>query len=98
MSKGKYSPFLTREMIDKSDPDQFVYNALGAVAPDYTVGDPYDVKVHFGNYDAEGFDTYGYSAWYEDGTYAGLGEGIDRGGYTEDQYMAMTDDEFNDLV
>ena len=41
----------------------------------------------YGNYDPEGFDMYGYSAFDEDGNYVGSGSGVDRAGYTEDDYL-----------
>jgi hypothetical protein len=91
MSKGKYSPAW------KKQPDgAFIYNAVGEVPPKYTPGkDVFDEKVHFANYDEDGYDSYGYSAWFEDGTFIGTGQGIDRNGYTENDYLNMTDDEFN---
>jgi len=39
----------------------------------------------FGNYNDEGFDWYGYSAFDLDGNY--VGNGIDRYGYTESDYL-----------
>lgn len=97
MSKGKYSPYLTRKMIADHTSETFIYNAHGAVAPDYDKSEPYCEKKHLGHYDREGFDSYGYSAWLADGSYAGIGEGIDRGGYTEMDYLRMDENEFNDI-
>ena len=45
-------------------------------------------------YDEEGFDSYGYSDFLADGTYVGYGQGIDRNGITEDEYLVMDDDTF----
>lgn len=95
MSKGKYSPSLTRAMIAARDENTFIYNCKGEIAP--TEWDEYDDIIHFGDYDSEGFDHYGYSAWLEDGRFAGHGNGIDRYGYTEMEYLEMSDDEFNDI-
>ena len=49
----------------------------------------------FANYDAEGYDSYGYSCWSADGTYAGIGDGIDRNGITEFEYLMMDNEEYN---
>ena len=92
MSQGKYSPFLDCSKIKEAG--SFIYNAQREIAPNYTIGDPYDEKVHFGDYDAEGFDRYGYSAWDADGEYVGAGNGVDRGGYTEMEYLSMSNDKF----
>ena len=74
------------------------FNADKQIPPEFINGrDIYDQRVHFGDYDSDGFDRYGYSAFLKDGTFIGLGQGIDRAGITEDEYLAMTDEEFNDL-
>ncbi len=103
MSKGKYSPSLTHKMIAERDFfNGFCYNADKQIPPEWTLemkerGEEYDTRLYFGNYDAEGFDSYGYSAFDSDGNYIGIGEGIDRWGYTEWDYLAMSDDEFEDI-
>jgi len=99
MSKGKYSPALTREDIDRPWED-YKYNAYGELPPEWTLemkerGEVYDTKVHFGNYDENGYDRYGYCAFNRDGEYIGIGDGIDRWGYTEMDYLMMDDDEFD---
>lgn len=95
MSKGKYSPSLTRAMIAAHDEDTFIYNADGQIPPEYVFGrDVYDQRTHFGDYDKDGYDRYGYSAFNQDGKYIGLGSGIDRWGYTEMDYLQMDDDDF----
>jgi len=97
MSKGKYSPALTRKMIAERDENTFVYNCYGDRAPTSWDGD-YDSTIHFADYDKDGFDCYGYSAWGEDGTtFVGHGSGIDRFGYTEMDYMLMSDEKFEDI-
>lgn len=50
----------------------------------------------FPHYDHEGFDSYGYSAFNSEGKYVGIGQGIDRNGFSENDYLAMSDDEFED--
>lgn len=91
MSRGKYSPRCPHANTDY----EFKYNADGKIPPSYTPGkDVYDTRLHFDNYDEEGFDRYGYSAFDADGNYVGIGDGIDRLGNTEDDYMRMTDEEF----
>ena len=90
MSKGKYSPTVYR--MDTSN-TQYIYNAKGEIPPAYT-NDEYQSELHFADYDAEGFDSYGYSGYDADGVFVGYGSGVDRNGITEDQYSAMSDDEF----
>jgi hypothetical protein len=102
MSRGKYSPATPRKNSDarmKLDAvEQFDRNAYGEVPSPYQAGvDQYDEKIHFGDYDEWGYDSYGYSAWLEDGTFVGLGQGVDRLGYTEDDYITMRDDEWEDV-
>lgn len=98
MSKGKYSPALTDEHIGRGY-EAYCYNADGNIPPEWTLemkeaGETYDTRIHFGYYDADGYDSYGYSAFDINGNYVGLQEGIDRWGYTEMDYLQMDDDEF----
>lgn len=58
----------------------------------------YNVKTMYGCYDNEGFDSYGYSAFDKNGTYMGIGEGIDRNGLTEQDYLVMDSEEFADYL
>lgn len=95
--RGKYSPAMTREML-KRGPEAYVYNANGEVAPEYDRSQQYDERVHNGSYDINGFDSYGYSAFNEHGEYVGEGNGIDMVGYTEMDYMNMTDQEFENCT
>ena len=90
MSTGKYSPLCPHS----SEPgwDMFRFNCYGEVSEEwsqevYEDGIEYNEKTMFGNYDSEGFDSYGYSAFDADGEYVGIGNGIDRYGYTEDDYL-----------
>lgn len=85
MSYGKYSP-------SYNPSSAFIYNAHREIAPDYNGGE-YDEKIYSGSYDSNGFDSYGYSAWLADGTYAGIGEGVDAEGLTEFEHLARYNDE-----
>ena len=100
MSRGKYSPALTREMIDARVEDTFIYNIYGEITPEWSKdsSEAYDERKHLGCYDADGYDYYGYSGLDEDGNYVGIGEGIDRFGYTEMQYLSMDEEDFENIV
>lgn len=92
MSRGKYSPNCPHAG-DRSY--EYKYNADKQIPPDFDPKtDVYNERLHFGDYDSEGFDRYGYSAFDENGKFVGLGNGVDRNGYTEMDYMSMSDDEF----
>lgn len=98
MSKGKYSP--TVYSMDQRHVE-FDKNCYGKPCVEWSKevaesGVVFDEKTMFGNYDEEGYDSYGYSAFYADGTYAGIGSGVDRRGFTELDYLAMSDEEFED--
>lgn len=101
MSKGKYSPALTDKDCGRPYTD-YCYNADKQIPPEWTRemkerGELYDPRLHFDNYDEDGYDSYGYSAFDADGNYIGPGEGIDRWGYTEMDYLGMSNDEFEDI-
>lgn len=89
MSRGKYSPICPRGK-------EFIYNCFKQLPEPYDRNYPetYDAQKHFANYDDEGFDSYGYSAWGNNGEYVGVGSGIDRLGYTEFDYLTMDDDDW----
>ena len=93
MSQGKYSPALSREDAERPYTD-YCYNADKQIPPETWAEGEYDQRTHFANYDENGYDSYGYSAFLADGTFIGLGQGIDRWGYTEDEYLTMSTDEF----
>lgn len=97
MSKGKYSPNYPRHLQNK-DWSYFNRNADGELPPhyDHAAGE-YIERWHFSNYDPDGYDMYGYSAFDMHGTYVGPGKGVDRNGYTEQEYLVMTDEEFYDI-
>lgn len=93
MSRGKYSPWCYN---NRQKDTEYIYNCYGEV-PAIWDKDNYDEKLMFENYDSEGFDSYGYSAFELNGTYAGIGSGVDRYGYTENQYISMTDEYFQNI-
>ncbi len=96
MSQGKYSP-----RCPHAKDNAYVYNrnCHGQEITDRTMGlnTRYDDKLHFPNYDDEGFDSYGYSAFNKDGKFVGHGLGVDRLGYTEEDYIFMEPEDFLDL-
>jgi hypothetical protein len=91
--QGKYSPNIPRSSKNKSHKD-FIFNALGEVPQRNIFDSPYVQEIMFGDYDEEGFDSYGYSAYDKNGKYVGNGEGIDRNGITETEYLLMEPQEF----
>lgn len=99
MSRGKYSPH-TPHARDESY--EYKYTCYGKIPEPYShktnvydhKTDVYDQRIHFGDYDDEGFDRYGYSAFDSDGKYVGPGAGVDRLGYTELDYLSMDDRDF----
>lgn len=93
MSRGKYSPTLTGKLLNR-DYSEFKFNAKGEIPPSTWDGEVYNQEICFADYDSEGFDAYGYSAYLADGSYVGCDGGVDRNGITESQYLDMTDDEF----
>lgn len=99
MSRGKYSPNLPRNK-------EFIYNCYGKAPAEWagisaagvvSAASSYDEKTMFINYDDEGYDRYGYSAFDSDGNYAGIGSGVDRNGYTELEYLRMSAEEFDNF-
>lgn len=81
--KAKYSPTLTNEHM-KQD---FIFNSHGEPPAEYIKGvHEYNEETMFDNYDRQGFDRYGYSAFDNKGTFVGVGNGVDRDGYTEEDY------------
>ncbi len=95
MSRGKYSPAWVKKPC--------IFNCYGEVPAPWTkamadAGVTYDEKTMFGNYDDEGYDSYGYSCFDADGNYVGIGDGVDRNGYTEMDYMCMSDETFCRLL
>ncbi len=92
MSRGKYS------LAYKDWPDDYEhkYNCLKQLPAPWSMelkglGIEYDTQTMMPGYDEEGFDYYGYSAFDLDGNFVGHGDGVDRAGYTESQYLALED-------
>lgn len=92
MSRGKYSPWC----YGNKSPSEHIYNAYGEV-PVERNKDSYDHTTMYDEYDSEGFDCYGYSGFDIDGNAVDIGQGIDRYGYTENDYLCMSDDKFEDV-
>ena len=93
MSRGKYSVLAYKHW-----PDNYVYayNCYGQLATPWTqemhdAGQEYDSKTMFDDYDEEGYDKYGYSAFDRDGNFVGHGSGVDRAGWTEMDYLTLRD-------
>lgn len=95
MSKGKYSPTVYAHK-HQGDYTQYKYNAKGEMPVQFD-RDRYNEETMFVNYNSEGFDSYGYSAYSQDGTFVGSGYGIDRNGYTENDYQNMSDEAFDKI-
>lgn len=86
MSRGKYSVLA---YVDK--PKGF--NAKGQSPVEYvrTSTDPDHYVMSASHFDDEGYDRYGYSCYDKDGNYVGDGEGVDRAGWTEMDYLTLQD-------
>lgn len=87
MSRGKYSPAWVKK--------DCIYNCYGEIPEPWC--ENYNEKTMFANYDDEGFDSYGYSCFDSEGNYVGIGNGIDRLGHTEYEYLIMDDDTWYNL-
>lgn len=90
MSTGKYSPLCPHAHEDGYG--AYVYNCYGETPVEWNqavsdAGVEYNEKTMFDDYDSEGFDSYGYSAFDINGDYIGAGNGVDRYGYTEMDYL-----------
>lgn len=91
MSRIKCSPWCYRN----TDVSDDTFNCYGEVPVEWSK-ENYDEKTMFGNYDIDGFDRYGYSAFDIDGNYVGMWLGIDRYGRTEYEYLCMDPDDYDD--
>lgn len=85
-------------MIAEWDENTFIYNADKQIPPESWPEGGYETRIHLANYDKNGFNRYGYSAFDADGNYLCIGAGIDRYGYTEMDYLTMSDNEFEYIV
>lgn len=101
MGVGKYSPHCPHANTGY----EFKFNCYGKEPAPWSLelkaaGVEYDTKTMFGDYDSEGYDSYGYSCFDADGEYIGLGEGVDRAGKTEleymEEYLAELNDQYED--
>jgi hypothetical protein len=90
MSRGKYSPTVRGSKFE----GPYDRNARGEIPAPWD-RENYNQETMFANYDKQGFDSYGYSAYDADGKYVGIGNGVDRNGLTEWDYLAMCDEEFD---
>lgn len=88
MSRGKYSPAYS-----PISEVGYPYNARKELPVEWNK-ENYCEETMVGHYDAEGYDHYGYSGYESDGNYVGMGEGVDRNGYTENEYLRMSDEEW----
>jgi hypothetical protein len=96
MSQGKYSPRCPHARDDKYE---YKFNCRGEIPAPYDADkDQFDVQVYFANYDDEGYDSYSYSCFDQDREYQGIGDGVDRLGYTEMDYLRMSYDDFCDVA
>lgn len=92
MSRGKYSlaykhwpdDYEYKYTRDKKLPELWTKEMIDA-------GATFDPAIHCDGYDEEGYDRYGYSAYDEDGEFVGDGDGIDRAGWTEMDYLTLKD-------
>jgi hypothetical protein len=93
MSRGKYSVLACKHW-----PAGYVYkyNCYGNIPEPWgkkeiESGIKYNSQTMLDGYDEDGFDRYGYSAFDLDGNFVGHGEGVDREGWTEFDYLTLQD-------
>jgi hypothetical protein len=94
MSRGKYSVLAFK---DWGDDYEFKFNCYGQEPAPWSMelkaaGVEWDEKTMFADYDEEGYDRYGYSAFDKDGNYVGSCRGVDRAGWTEHDYLVGNDE------
>lgn len=93
MSRGKYSVLATKHWPNGYE---YKYNCYGNLPEPWSLemkeaGHVFDDKTMFDDYDEEGYDRYGYSAFDADGNFVGHGQGVDREGWTEMDYLTLQD-------
>lgn len=93
MSRGKYSVLATKHWPKGYE---YKYTCYGTLPEPWTqemieAGEVFNDKTMFGDYDEEGYDRYGYSAFDADGNFVGHGQGVDREGWTEMDYLTLQD-------
>lgn len=84
MSIGKYSPNLPHCNDGYED---YNYNSHGE-QNHCAEGAKWVDELHFCDYDQDGYDYYGYSAFNASGDFVGTGLGVDRNGITELEYIS----------
>jgi hypothetical protein len=93
MSRGKYSPNCPHA----SDRNyKYEFDCYGKLPDPWKGRDnepdrTYDSKTMFGDFDSEGYDSYGYSCFDVNKNYVGSGAGIDREGWSEMDYLQLND-------
>lgn len=87
MSRGKYS------LAYKHWPDgyEYKYNSKGEIPEEWESPPNYNEETMFGGCDEEGYDRYGYSSYDKDGNFVGVGNGVDRAGWSEMDYLTLQD-------
>lgn len=85
MSRGKYSVLA---YVDKGN---YSFTPKGLAPEPIRPGESYDPKRHLGGFDDEGYDMYGYSCYDRQGNWVGDGNGVDRAGWTEMDYLTLQD-------
>lgn len=85
MSRGKYSVLA---YVDKGD---YSYSPKGVKPEAFAGGEEYDPERHQDGFDDEGYDWYGYSCYDREGKWVGEGNGVDRKGWTEMDYLTLQD-------
>jgi hypothetical protein len=93
MARGKYSVLALKHWPNDYE---FRFNCYGQEPEPWTLEladacAAYNDKTMFGNYDEEGYDYYGYSAFDSNGNFVGHGQGVDRAGWTEMDYLTLQD-------
>lgn len=92
MSRGKYS---VRAFKRWPEGYELKFNSRGQIPPDRALvvdqGLEWIPELHDDGYDEEGYDYYGYSAFNRAGEFVGHGQGVDRAGWTEKDYMELRD-------
>lgn len=85
MSRGKYSLV----WVDKP----MGWNAKGEVPVlyDRNCTDEEHYVLASDHFDEDGYDRYGYSCYDKNGEFVGDGEGVDRAGWTEMDYLTLQD-------
>ena len=86
MSRGKYS---VRAYEDHSD---LSFNAKGEKPEVIDCSSTEFIpELHSSGFDKDGCDSYGYTCYDKAGVYVGDGQGVDRAGWTESDYLHLRD-------